>query len=167
MARLKITGLEGYQAKLAALGKGAGAVAKAAVWAGAAVAADAMRSELEKVPTSDHNGKPWWGTPGHPARGPSRAQKQGLLDSLGITPVSEDRKGVVNAKVGFYGYNGIRSKQWPDGERHLLVARAVNSGTSFMEKNAFSKAAYSKSRQKAKQEMQRAAENAIKKITKG
>lgn len=161
MAKIKFTGLDSYMAKLSALEKSADAIVETTVKAGARIAADAMRAEIENLPTSEHDGKPWFGTPGHLARGPSQAQKQGLLDSLGITSVGDDGTGFINAKVGFDGYNSVRSKQWPNGEPNLLVARAVNSGTSFMEAHPFAKTAYSKSSQKARREMKKTAEKAL------
>lgn len=167
MARISFSGLDGYMDKLSALEKSTDDIVETTVKAGAKVSADAMRAEIESLPTSDHDGRPWFGTPKHLARGPSEAQKQGLLESLGITPVSDDGKGLINAKVGFDGYNGVRSEQWPDGEPNLLIARAVNSGTSFMEANPFAKAAYSKSSGKARREMKKTAEEEIKKVTKG
>lgn len=167
MGKMKFYGLDGYMAKLSALEVSTDAIIETTIKSGTKVAADAMRAEIESLPTSEHDGKPWFGTSGHLARGPSVAQKQGLLDSLGITPVEDDGKGFINAKVGFDGYNSVRSKQWPKGEPNLLIARAVNSGTSFMEANPFSKIAHSKSTRKARQMMEKTAEIEIKKVTKG
>lgn len=167
MGKVSFSGLDAYMKKLSALEKSTDAIIETTVKAGAKVSADAMRAEIESLPTSEHDGKPWFGTSGHLARGPSEAQKQGLLESLGITSVGDDGKGLINAKVGFDGYNSVRSKQYPDGEPNLLVARAVNSGTSFMKANPFAKAAYSKSSGKARREMKKTAEEEIKKVTKG
>lgn len=172
MGKISARGLEAYMEKLHALDLAADAIIETSIRAGADVVKDAMREEIASLPTSDHTDRkgvtrPWFGTPGHLARGPSEAQKQGLLTSLGSAPISDDGKGFINTKVGFHGSNSVQSEQWPDGEPNLLIARAVNSGTSFMEANPFAKAAYSKSSGKARREMKKTAEEEIKKVTKG
>ncbi len=172
MGAIKFSGLNEYAQKLTALERSTDAVIKKSLQAGANMAADEMRKAIEQLPTSDHvseNGesRPWWGTPEHPARGLSEAQKQGLLDSLGITTISIDEKGIVNIKIGFDGYNSVESKQFPNGEPNLLIARAVNSGTSFMESNPFAKNAKKKGGPKARKAMKKTVEKEFQKITKG
>lgn len=166
MAKITFKGLDSYMSKLSALERSADQVAKAVIYDGAEVVADAVRKGLESLPTSEHDGKPWFGTPGHLARGPSEAQKKGLIDSFGITPAGTDAKGLINVHIGFDGYNSVRSAQWPQGQPNQMVARAVEKGTSFMEKNAVIKAAASKSRRAAVKAMERRAEEEIEKIVK-
>ena len=166
MAKIMFKGLDSYMSKLSALERSADQVAKAVIYDGAEVVADAVRKGLESLPTSEYDGKPWFGTPGHLARGPSEAQKKGLIDSFGITPVGTDAKGPINVHIGFDGYNSVRSAQWPQGQPNQMVARAVEKGTSFMEKNAVIKAAVSKSRRTAVKAMERRAEEEIEKIVK-
>ena len=161
MATIKFTGLDAYMEKLGVLERRTDAVINAAIYEGAGITADVFRSEILSLPTSMHHGKPWFGTPQHPARGPSLEQKMGLLDSLGITPVSEDGKGFINAHIGFDGYNGIQSARWPRGQHNQMVARAVNSGTSFMTATPFAKKAAAKSRPKAKAAMKKTAEKSF------
>lgn len=64
-------------------------------------------------------------------RGPSEKQKQGLIESLGIAPMRVDDWG-YNVKIGFDGYNGLPSKRNPKGQANIVIARSVESGTSFM-----------------------------------
>lgn len=166
MGKMKAYGLDAYMAKLSALEKSTDAIVETTIKAGAEIVEYAMLDEIAALPTSEHTDvkgrtRPWFGTPDYPARGPSEAQKQGLLSCLGTTPVSDDGKGFINAKVGFHGYNSVRSKQYPDGEPNLLVARAVNSGTSFMKAHPFAKTARSKSSGKARQKMKKTAEKAL------
>lgn len=110
-----------------------------AVYAGAAVAADAVRDEIKSLPTDNRFVKG-----GDKLTGPGERQKQGLLDSLGVTPMSDDGRGFLNVKIGFDGYNKIKTKRWPKGQPNQMVARAVERGTSFMMQNPFMKRAVSK-----------------------
>ena len=171
MGTIKFSGLDQYAQKLTALERSTDSVIQESLEAGAGVAADEMRAQIERLPTSDHVSKtgkshPWWGTPEHPARGPSEEQKQGLLDSLGFTPISVDEKGLVNIKIGFDGYNSVKSKRWPNGEPNLLIARAVNSGTSFMAANSFAKDARAKGGRKARKEMEKTMRNEFQNVFK-
>lgn len=166
MAKITFKGLDGYLAKLTALERATDKVVRKAVYEGAHVVADTVRSGLERLPTSEHDGRPWWGTPGHLARGPSEEQKKALVESFGITPIDADRNGFVNVHIGFDGYNGIRSAQWPQGQPNQMVARAVESGTSFMEANPVIKKSVSQSRKAAEKAMEQAIDGEIDKIVK-
>ena len=166
MAKMAVKGLEAHMAKLSALEQSTDRVVREVIHDGAEVVADAIREGLESLPTSEHDGRPWWATPGHKARGPSEEQKQGLLDSFGITPVSTDSKGFVNVHMGFDGYNSVKSARWPQGQPNQMVARAVESGTSFMEANPAIKRARARARKAAEKAMERTFERESKKIMK-
>lgn len=127
----------------------------------AEVVADAIRGELQTVPTD--NG---WGTQANPTKGPNERQKAALLDALGITRMRTDSDGFLNVKIGFDGYNKIRTKRWPSGQPNQMVARAVESGTSWMMKNGFVARAVSKTKKEALVVMQRKALEEIRKIMK-
>ena len=158
---MTFTGVDGTMARLNALQQSLkDQVIGKMVYDGADIVADAVREEIQKRPTSQHEGKPWFGTPSHLARGPSEEQKKGLLDSLGVSHMRNDN-GFLNVSIGFDGYNQVKSKRWPSGEPNQLVARAVARGTSFMEANPFFKAAVNKTRSKAKSTMKKTAEKEI------
>lgn len=54
-------------------------------------------------------------------------QKTGLIKSFGITPVQQKRN-LIDVKTGFDGYNAL-------GQPNVMIARMLESGTSFMDKN--------------------------------
>ncbi len=167
MGKMTVKGLDAYLARMSALERATDKVVKAAVYEGARVVADAVRSGLESLPTSEHEGRPWWGTPGHLAKGPSEEQKKGLIDSFGVTPIDEDGKGFINVHIGFDGYNSVRSDQWPQGQPNQMVARAVESGTSFMEANPVVKKSVARSRKKAEKAMEQVINGEIDKVANG
>lgn len=68
--------------------------------------------------------------------GISQAQKDGLIESLGIACIRKDKYG-MNVKIGFDGYNSIKTKRWPKGQPNMMVARSVNGGTSFLRPTYF------------------------------
>lgn len=166
MAKMQFKGLDTYVAKLSALEKDTDKIVAAVIYDGAEIVADSIRDGLEQLPVAEHDGKAWFGTPGHLARGPSREQKQGLIDSFGVTHIDTDSKGFTNVHIGFDGYNSVKSAQWPQGQPNQMVARAVESGTSFMEANPVVKRARSRSAGKAKKAMKARSEKEINKIMK-
>lgn len=132
-----------------------------AIYDAAEIVADAIREELENVPTDEG-----WGTRSTPTIGPKKAQKEALLSVLGVTHMSTDENGFINVKIGFDGYNDIQSKRWPRGQPNQMVARAIESGTTWMTKNRFVARAVAKTRKRAVEAMQKRAETEIKKIMK-
>lgn len=167
MARIQIKTGDEYLAKMRNLSASAqDRVCGRAIYAGASVAADAVREELKALPVAEHEGRSWFGTAEHPAVGPSPEQKQGLLDSLGISPMADDGKNFLNVKIGFDGYNSLKSKRWPKGQPNQMIARTVERGTSFMTGTPFMKRAASRARKRAKAAMITTAEREIEKIMK-
>lgn len=161
MAVIRIQGLTDWQARLDALEDKADEVCAKAVAAGAGIIADEVRRELEAIPVDEH-----WGTPNNPIHGLKRIQKEGLLEALGITPMKRDGN-FINVKVGFDGYNRERTRRWPNGKPNLMIARSLESGTSFSRKIRFFYRAVEKSEEQALRKMEEVAKEEIDRIMGG
>ena len=118
-----------------------------AIYNGANVAMKAFVSAIEGLKTDDR-----YGTPENPTMGPSTYQKEGLLRSVGIAPMRWDGN-FCNVKIGFDGYNGLHTKTWPQGQPNQMVARAVESGTSWMRKQPFTRKAARNSKKACEEAM--------------
>ncbi len=163
MARISFRDGVKFMAKLDKLGASVRQeVLGPAIYAGAEIAADAIRESLAAVPTDER-----WGSSETPKAGPTAAQKQGMLDSLGIAPLQEDEKGFINVKIGFDGYNAVKSRRWPNGQPNQMVARATESGTSFQQPNPFVKEGMAKARAQVQKAMKETADEKIKEIMGG
>lgn len=132
-----------------------------AIYAAADIMTDAIRAELEKVPTDES-----WGSPDNPTQGPKAIQKKGLAESLGISSMRNDA-GFLNVKIGFDGYNQVRTKEWPKGQPNQMVARSIESGTSWMKKNPFARRAVRKTKKEALEIMKQSVDQSIETIMKG
>lgn len=132
-------------------------VIRKTVYAGAAVVADAVRATIQALPEGKES-EAIFGviTP---------AQKRGLLEGFGISRMRDD-DGFVNVKLGFDGYNSVKTKKYPDGQPNALIARAVNSGTSFRKKTRFVDKAVNASKKTAEAAMDAACSREIEKIMK-
>lgn len=132
-----------------------------AIFGAAGIVADEIRSTLEQVPTDEG-----FGTSGAPTRGPKKRQKEWLMQSLGIASMQDDGTGYLHVKIGFDGYNDIRTKRWPNGQPNQMVARAVEGGTSWMKKNAFVRKAVNSSKARAVEFMKQSVDRSTEKIMK-
>lgn len=151
MAKMEIKGFDEYTQKLERYSANFHETAKKAVKAGASPVADAIRSGLKALPEDEFrrlkSDEKFDGIP--------EAQKEDLLIGLGITPVSTDREGNTNVKVGFAGYGSLKTKKYPKGVPNALIARSVESGSSVRKKTPFVRSATNKSKQKAIDAMQK------------
>ena len=132
-----------------------------AIYGAAGIVADEIRQSLEQVPTDES-----FGTSSAPTSGPRKKQVEDLMDSLGIASMQDDGTGYLNVKIGFDGYNDIVTQRWPRGQPNQMVARSVESGTSWMKKNPFVRRAVTASRQRALAFMKGTIDRAIEKIMK-
>jgi HK97 gp10 family phage protein len=156
MAKIEFVGIDEYFAKLNQIGEKSKGLCKRALYDGAGVLADAVRAEVQALPTTDINGNP---------QQTLVYEKDGLLEGLGITQMKDDG-GIIRTRVDFDGYNRLRSKTYPSGHPNSMIARAINSGTSKRPKNPFMARAVKKARAKAEAAMSSRMEEDISKIMK-
>lgn len=161
MATLKWSdGFNEYLAQLSKLSDQSLEICKAAVYDGAGVVADAVREGVRSIPIN--NG---YGTTAMPIDGVTAKQKAGLLEGLGISPMEEEN-GYVHVKIGFDGYNSLKTKKYPNGQPNSLIMRAVESGTSFRAKNPVVSKATRSAKEKAEEAMRKSIDASIEKIMK-
>jgi HK97 gp10 family phage protein len=159
MAKYSIgRGLDDYIRQLGNLADASDEVVGRAVYEGAKVVADAIKSEIQALPVDDH--PPY--KSGARIGTVTTKQKQGLAEGFGIAKM-KDEGGYKNVKVGFAGYNSEVTEKYPNGQPNPMIARAVNSGTSFRKKNAFVDRAVRRVRQQAEQNMQKTIDEIISK----
>lgn len=161
MARFEFGGIDNYIKqlnKLQAASKN-GVIGKT-VYAGAAVVADSVRRAIQALPVGDGRARD-----GGLVDTVTLPQKAGLLDGFGISRMKDD-DGFVNVKLGFAGYNATRTKRYPRGQPNALIARSVNSGTTFRKKTKFVDKAVNSAKRAAETAMDAACNREIEKIMK-
>lgn len=150
-----------YLIQLEQLGAKTEEVAGKALYAGANIVADEIRKNMNALKTQKG-----WPKQGEVFSGIPEPQKQGLQDSFGISPMKKDDSGNYNVKLGFDGYNEIKTKMYPNGQPNQLVARSVEKGTSFMERQPFVEPAVKKVEKQAEVAMQKVIDEEAAKIMK-
>lgn len=131
MAKLKFSGLDEYVSQLKTLVTVSEVCIGRAVHDGAGVVADAMKAAIESLPIDERYVKS-----GNTLNGISSLQKKGLIEGFGIATLRNDN-GYLNVKLGFDGYNGVKTKQFPSGQPNAMIARSINAGTSFRQRVPF------------------------------
>lgn len=119
-----------YTNNLIAIKDNSTGISKRAVYQGASVALDSIREAIKALPEENHNGKTKM------MNGVTKIEKNGLLNGLGATKM-QDENGVIYTKIGFDGYNSLRTKKYPSGQPNVLIARSICKGTSFRKRIPF------------------------------
>ena len=157
--------MDAYLSELRKLGENTTPVCKAAVYAGAKVVADEMKratQALDRVTDAE-------AMAAYRERRPTKisvSQKIGLVKSLGIAPIT-DKYGIVSTKIGFDGYNDVKTKRWPNGQPNALIARSCESGSSAMIKQPFVRPMLKRVEKTALEAMKQAADRELEKLTGG
>ena len=138
MAKIQFKGLAEYELQLSRLGRDTERIAGAAIYAGAEIVADAIKQNIQGLPSK------------------TGTTRQGLLEGFGIAPLQDD-SGYLNVKIGFDGYNA-------KGVPNALMARVFESGTSKVPKHPFVRPAINASRKQAEAKMAAVLDEEIKKI---
>lgn len=151
MATIKFKAGEDYAARLSKLAeREIDTVCGKAIYPGAAVLYAEVQAGIDSIPTDEG-----YGTEEAPKSGLKAAQKAGMKKSLGIAKM-QDRNGFRNVKIGFDGYNTIKTKRWPKGQPNQMVARSIERGTSFLKATPFMKRAVSRAKKPATEAMSEA-----------
>lgn len=154
LARIRFSRMKEYELKLSKLGDSDSIkkIAERAIREGADIVADEAKSRIKalKSITSDEAISNWRaGVPGYI----TKPAKKALIESFGVTPMKKDKDGVYNVKLGFDGYNDVKTKKYPNGQPNQLIARACESGSSAMIKQPFFRKAVQATKKRAEARM--------------
>ena len=138
MATIRFSGIDKYLDKLQKLGQRSEGICKMAVYDGAAIVADQVRENLERVLSPDATGQ--------------------LEASMGISGMQNDR-GYINVVIGFDGYDD-------KGVANQLKANVLESGSSKQQKRPFMRPAVNASKKRATAKMAETLDREIEKLMK-
>ena len=163
MAKIEFKGIDEYAKVLATLGNESEEIVKSAVYKGAAIVADEIKSGINSIPIQEgDNGLPPVGTPENKLYGISRKQKGDLMDSFGLAPMENDGD-YIQTKAGVDGYGSIPTKKYPGGVPNVMLMRSIESGTSFRDKHPVFRQATNRARKRAEEAMKNEIDNQMQK----
>lgn len=153
MATWKFEGLDEYLRQLERLqGSSDQAIGKA-IYEGAGVVAKACAAAIKALPVSNQ----------YDSNGITSVQKAGLIEGFGVSHAQTDGY-YRNVKLGFDGYNGQKTHKYPNGQPNSMIARSINSGSSYRRKNPFMDKATASSKAACEATMQHVIETEIQKV---
>lgn len=132
-----------------------------ALYAQAQVVADAIASGLAGLATSPERKRKT-----DEAYYLSPRQKTALQSAFGIAKKQQKGAATWDVRLGFDGYNDVKTKKYPGGQPNAMIARTVESGSTYMIKQPFFRKAVNASKPKAKKAGQDAALDSFSKIFK-
>lgn len=147
MAKVKVIGIDSFIDSINTTSRGTKEVCGRAVFDGASIVADTIKAEIRSLPErAEHDGY---------ASGVKAVERVGLENSFGISRMI-DSSGFMNVKLGFDGYNAA-------GKPNAMIARSIESGTSWLRKTPFISSAVRKAQAKAEAKMKATFEQEISK----
>ena len=162
MATIRFSKLRDYELMLGKIGDASKDICGAAIYEGAKIIADEVKNNLDSLNVTTDALAMQKAKKGEPTYITQRA-KEALIKSFGVTPMSQDKDGIYNVKLGFDGYNDVKTKKRPKGQPNQLIARACESGSSAMIKQPFFREAVQKTKKKAESRMAEVLDEKIKK----
>lgn len=162
MPKYQMKGLEEYAQYLQRIGANTPEICGKAVYAMADIVANQVRENIKKLPTvTDAEALAAYRTKAITEL--TSTQKKGLEDGFGISTMQNDN-GYYNVKLGFDGYNKVKTKKYPQGQPNAMIARAVESGSSVRKKDPFIRRAVNSTQKQAVEKGKQAADEEIAKI---
>lgn len=155
MAKCKTVGIDNFIREMDVRANEFKQIAGKSLYAGADIIANQLRKNIEDLPERS----PGMAKPGQTKKGVTKYQKAAMLGGMGIARMM-NKDGTYDIKIGFDGYDDEVTEKYPKGHPISMIARAVESGTSFMEKTPFIRPAYNKAHAQAEQAMKSALEEA-------
>lgn len=141
-------GLDSYIAYLQSINAVTDEMIGEAVYDMAKVVADKVRANIQALPAVPNAANIATYRQGYSRL--SEPEKQGLLDGFGVSPMQDDN-GYYNVKLGFDGYNSVKTHKYPQGQPNALIARVTESGSSYREKTPFIRTAVKAAQKEAEQ----------------
>lgn len=135
MASFKCEGMEEFIETCIFTEKSLDGIVGRSIYPGAKIMGDAIKAATAGIPVDDTLFR-FSAQYGRLRRGITSRQKKALIESMGIAEIKKNWFG-YNVKIGWDGYNDIVTERWKDGQPNAMIARSLNSGTSFLQKYPF------------------------------
>ena len=153
MAKMTVgKGLDKYLEQLGNLEFRSDGLAGRAIYEGAKIVADQIRSNIQSLPVQSG--------PVKGRRDQYQDEVDGMLAGLGIAKKRVDG-GYINVKIGMDGYNSRVTEKYPKGHPNAMIARSINIGTTFMNRHPFINSAVRSTKAQAEEKMKEVIEKGI------
>lgn len=164
MAGITTKGLTETMKMLEKLDRNTDKIIEDALKEGIGIVTDEVRKQIKGLKTGREEKKDWKEKDDGTSY-PSKKAVQGLLDSLGYTPIKMNGT-KFDVKAGFDGYNNVITKRYPRGHSNKMMANKIDKGTSFMPAQPFLNRAKKQAQKACHEAIEKKIDQEIKKINK-
>lgn len=147
MATISFPGMEAYLRSFDKIASEVPRIESQALFDGAGLLADAVGQEIDGLTELN------------------QIQRRDLRKGMGIAGFWSEN-GATVTKIGFEGYNSIKTRRWPNGQPNAMIARSLIRGTSWMRANRFTARAAKKARETCIKAMQERVDREFAALTK-
>lgn len=156
--------LENYASRIAKIGEGTARICGRTVYEMANIVADKVRENIDAMHyISDVEGLKRYANKEKAEL--TYSEKKGLQEGFGVSKMQNDG-GYMNVKLGFDGYNSVKTRKYPKGQPNVMIARAIESGSSVRDKNPFVRRAVNEAKKECLKKADEVIEEEISKIMK-
>lgn len=156
--------LEVFGEQIAKIGGSVSRICGRAVYEMANIAADKIRENINAMHyISDAEGLKRYAN-GEKAE-LTYSEKKGLQEGFGISSM-QNNGGYMNVKLGFDGYNTVKTNSYPNGQPNVMIARAIESGSSIRDKHPFVRPAVNAAKKECLKKAEEVVNEEISKIMK-
>ena len=160
MATFEFTARDEFAQYLSRLEDGADEIAKRAIYDGAGIVADEIKSAIDSIPEDTAR----FLLSGEKYQSATKDEKEDLRRSFGVSPMKGNSFDGWNVKLGFDGYGSNPTKQYPKGVPNPLIARSIESGSTVRVKYPFVRRSVNKMKKKAIEAMDKKILEQVKEI---
>lgn len=147
MATISFPGMDAYLKSFDKIASEVPRIESQALFDGAGLLADAVGQEIDGLTELN------------------QIQRRDLRKGMGIAGFWTEQGSTVT-KIGFEGYNSIKTRRWPNGQPNAMIARSLIRGTSWMRANRFTARAAKKAREACIKAMQERVDREFAALTK-
>lgn len=127
MPKISVVGIDEFNNSLQDMVKDISHINNMALYDAAGVAAEAIGSALQSLPTHPEGE---WGTSQNPLYGATPSEKAQLVESFGISHFRQG-DGSTNTSIGFTGYVNTKSKRFNNKVPAGMLMQCIEYGTQF------------------------------------
>lgn len=159
MAKIVSVGFDELAKELETIADHAGSIASKALYAGAGLMADKIRTSVENLQTEPQRK--------HASKTLLPYEKEALANGLTVEKFTQDKaRGYTQTAITFHGRTSHRTEKYPDGVPTILIARSINAGTTFRKANRYFINTVNRNRKEAEEAMVSTAETEMTKLIK-
>lgn len=159
MAKLVSVGFDDLIKEFNVIADHSGDIAAKMLYTGSGEMADSIKNSIEGLKTEEQRK--------HVTSAVTPDEQDALAKGLSIKKFNRDKsRDYIQTSISFKGYTDKKTKAYPTGIPVILLARSIQSGTSFRKPNRYFTNTVNRNKKKVEETMKNVAESELRKLVK-